>query len=259
MKDFKKMLLTLLCSYLIIGLCWISKDIIIHENNKDGLPVLGYHGVVSDQEKQNHYQNNPYFLSQSQFDQQMKYLAQNNYQCLTMQDVEDYYRGNKKIAKKAVCLTFDDGYLNFNTVVKPIIKKYNLHATCFVIGYKVKHNKAGYLHQADIKNDQYVSYYSHSYNLHHFARIHHLKKIETLSTEEIKKDFDTNIVSNQYFAFPYGVSSQNAQSYLKNSSTHLAFSYNQNRNMTRADQQYLLPRYLMFDKMPFFYYKWIIE
>lgn len=37
----------------------------------------------------------------------MKYLAENNYQCLSMKEVEDYYHGKKEISKKAVCLTFD--------------------------------------------------------------------------------------------------------------------------------------------------------
>ena len=41
-----------------------------------------------------------------------------------MEDVEAYYHGKKEVSKKAVCLTFDDGYKNFNTIVKPIIKKY---------------------------------------------------------------------------------------------------------------------------------------
>ena len=77
----------------------------------------------------------------------------------------------------------------------------------------------------------------------------------------IKKDFEKNkgLVSTDYFAFPYGVSCQNAQDYLKSSSVKLAFSYNQNRHMTCNDKQYLLPRYLMFSNMPFPLFKWWIE
>ena len=80
-------------------------------------------------------------------------------------------------------------------------------------------------------------------------------------TNEIKKDFEKNkgLVSTDYFAFPYGVSCQNAQDYLKSSSVKLAFSYNQNRHMTCNDKQYLLPRYLMFSNMPFPLFKWWIE
>lgn len=82
-----------------------------------------------------------------------------------------------------------------------------------------------------------------------------------MTIDEIKKDFEKNkdLVSTDYFAFPYGVSCQNAQDYLKSSSVKLAFSYNQNRHMTRHDKQYLLPRYLMFSNMPFFLFKWWVE
>ena len=151
--------------------------------------------------------------------------------------------------------------INFNTIVKPIIKKYNLQATNFVIGYKTKTNNPLYLQTNDLKNDQYVEYYSHSYDMHHIGHLPYKKKIETMTTNEIKKDFEKNkgLVSTDYFAFPYGVSCQNAQDYLKSSSVKLAFSYNQNRHMTCNDKQYLLPRYLMFSNMPFPLFKWWIE
>lgn len=261
LKTIKKVVLCILTFCLIIAVCWISRDIIRHYLNIDALPVLGYHGVVSDKDKEKKYKDNIYFMSTSEFDKQMKYLADQDYECLSMKDVEDYYLGNREISKKAVCLTFDDGYKNFNTVVKPIIEKYNLKATCFVIGYKTTIKNPLYLKQEDLINDQYVEYYSHSYDLHHNAKVPRKKLIETLSVEDIEKDFqkNENIVSDDYFAFPYGISCQNAQTYLEKSDVHLAFGYNENRHLKRSDNQYLLPRYLMFANMPYIYYKWIVQ
>ena len=51
MKNILKIILCVLVCYVTIGLGWITKDVIIHENVKDGIAVLGYHGVVSDKEK----------------------------------------------------------------------------------------------------------------------------------------------------------------------------------------------------------------
>ena len=198
MKNILTIILCVLVCYVTIALGWITKDMIIHENVKDGIAVLGYHGVVSDKEKKENYASNPYFMSVSQFEKQMKYLAENNYQCLSMKEVEGYYHGKKEISKKAVCLTFDDGYKNFNTVIKPIIKKYKLQATNFVIGYKTKTNNLLYLQKEDLKNDQYVEYYSHSYNMHHIGHLPYKKKIETMTIDEIKKDFEKNNVLYQY-------------------------------------------------------------
>lgn len=39
-------------------------------------------------------------MSVSEFEKQMKYLADHNYQCLSMKDVEAYYHGKKKHLKK---------------------------------------------------------------------------------------------------------------------------------------------------------------
>lgn len=51
MKNILKLILCVLVCYVTIGLGWITKDVIIHENVKNGIAVLGYHGVVSDKEK----------------------------------------------------------------------------------------------------------------------------------------------------------------------------------------------------------------
>lgn len=261
MKNICKIILCVLICYIFIGIGWLTKDYIVHQNCKDGIPVLGYHGVVSDKEKKEKYSSNQYFMSESEFEKQMKYLYDHDYQCLTMQEVNDYYHKKIKVKQKSVCLTFDDGYKNFNTVVKPILQKYNLKATCFVIGYKTTLNNPLYLQKEDLINDEYVEYYSHSYNLHHIAHLPYQKLIETLTVEEIAEDFQLNkdIVSSDYFAFPYGVSCENAKTYLQNSSVKLAFGYNQNRTMTTKDNQYLLPRYLVFSNIPMFLFEWWIE
>ena len=164
-----------------------------------------------------------------------------------------------QLPKKAVALTFDDGYKSFNTIVKKVLQKYNFQATCFVIGYKTTIDNPKYLKKEDLINDENVQYYSHSYNFHHCQKA--LKMIETLSKEQINDDFNQNknIVSSKYFAFPYGVASEESFSVLKQQNVSLAFGYNQNRNMTRKDNQYLLPRYSMFANMPFIYFKWICQ
>lgn len=261
MKNMIKIILCVLVCYVFIGIGWMTKDFVVHQMCKDGIPVLGYHGVISNQEKEEKYADNQYFMSVSEFEEQMKYLSDNDYQSLTMADVNDYYHKKIEVDGKSVCLTFDDGYKNFNTVVKPILQKYNLKATCFVIGYKTTLDNPLYLHKEDLNNDEYVEYYSHSYDLHHIAHLPYQKLIETLSIEEIAADFAKNegIVSTEYFAFPYGVSCKNAQTYLENSSVKLAFGYNQNRTLTRQDDQYLLPRYLVFSHIPMFLFKWWVE
>lgn len=265
MKKWKKRLLCLLVFCLCIILLWGIKIVVTHELGKDGLPVLGYHAVVRDDVKETYYANDTYVMSESKFKEQMKYLHDNNYKTLTMDEVYDYYYGDFKLEKKVVVLTFDDGYKNFEEIVKPILETYDLHATCFVIGEKLETTKhrigLDYLQSEDLANDSHVAYYSHSYGLHHKASGLDRKKVDTMNKDAIQKDFDKskNVLDSTYFAFPYGRSNEKAESVLKENNVLLGFGYNQNRNMKRLDNVYLLPRYLMFSQMPLWYFKWIVE
>lgn len=261
MKKILKIIMCILSCYALIGLGWITKDMIIHEQCKNGIPILGYHGVVEDQEKKLNYAHNTYFMSVSELEKQFAYLHDHQFQTLTMNEVNEYYHQQKQVPEKCVCITFDDGYKNFLTLVKPLLQKYNLKATCFVIGHKAISDNPLYLQKDELINDDYVQFYSHSYDLHHIAHLPKQKLIETLSVKEIQQDFlnNENIVSSDYFAFPYGVTSSNAKQYLASSQVKLAFGYNQNRTMTYHDNPYCLPRYQMFAGIPMFLFQWWIE
>ena len=237
----------------------IIVDILISHQITHGIPVIGYHGVVNDDEKQQKYANNPYFLSQTQFEKHMKYLYDNNFQTLSMKDIDDYYYKKKDFHKKSVALTFDDGYLNCKTIVEPILKKYHFQATCFVIGQHINDNHPLFLKEKDIHNNAYLCYYSHSYNLHRKAPGIDKKIIETLSLQQISQDFQNSSVDHTYFAYPYGRSVPQIKSVLRKNNVRLAFSYNQFHHLTRQDDWDYLPRYMILDWMPQTYFQWIVK
>lgn len=266
MKNIKRILIAVLVSYIVIAFLWTGKVYIIHQQHLDGLPVLGYHSVVSDEEKKQYHSRNPYVMSVSKFEEQMQYLYDNSYHTLTMEETYAYYMGYTELLTPSIVLTFDDGFENFNTVVKPILERFDFHATNFVIGHKLsKIDKPNtllpYLKQEDIINDSYVSYYSHTYDLHRFSTLPYHKLIETASLDEIRQDFEKSIgiIDTTFFAYPYGISSDNMLIALQENNTKLAFSYNQMRHMSHKDNQYMLPRYQMFSAMPMWYFTWIIE
>ncbi len=87
------------------------------------VPILMYH-AVSDQT----WGLTGLFLSPSDMEAQLKYLTENDYDPIFFSDLPhlDQY-------KKPVILTFDDGYNNNYTDLYPLLKKYNVKATIFVI------------------------------------------------------------------------------------------------------------------------------
>lgn len=87
------------------------------------VPVLMYH-AVSDQT----WGLEGLFLSPPDMEAQLKYLTENGYDPIFFSDLPhlDQYR-------KPVILTFDDGYNNNYTDLYPLLQKYNVKATIFVI------------------------------------------------------------------------------------------------------------------------------
>ena len=70
--------------------------------------------------------------SVNEFDRQMKFLAESGYKTLSSKEFLEYKKGNLKI-KKGIFITFDDGWRDNFIYAYPILKKYNLKATCFLV------------------------------------------------------------------------------------------------------------------------------
>ncbi len=87
------------------------------------VPVLMYHAVSDDL-----WGFEELFVSPSDMEEQLAYLVDNGYDPIFFEDldhVQDY--------DKPVILTFDDGYLDNYTELYPLLQKYNVKATVFVI------------------------------------------------------------------------------------------------------------------------------
>jgi hypothetical protein len=67
------------------------------------------------------------------FEEQCRHLAENGYKTLSSQEVLLMLKGELSIPPKAVMITFDDGLKHVWSVAFPILKKYGLCATCFLI------------------------------------------------------------------------------------------------------------------------------
>ena len=94
------------------------------------IPILMYH-YVRDVLKGDQA---AYVLSvaPAEFERQMRYLRDNGFTTLTMQDVDLVLMGRKELPPKAVALTFDDGYHDFYTNAAPVMKRFDLTATNYV-------------------------------------------------------------------------------------------------------------------------------
>jgi peptidoglycan/xylan/chitin deacetylase (PgdA/CDA1 family) len=91
-------------------------------------PIAMYHSVNPEAVDENRLE-----VSVENFERQMRFLKENNYNVLRLEELADLIGGKKKISPRTIALTFDDGYKDNYKYVFPILKKYNLPATMFVI------------------------------------------------------------------------------------------------------------------------------
>lgn len=120
------------------------------------IPIIYYHSVAP--AKNHAWFRNYLTLELKYFEEHLKYFVRNGYKHIFLRDLvinkedpdlhqddkmgveirekdsldPDLHRDDKRASKKAVCLTFDDGYLDNFIYVYPLLKKYNAKATIFV-------------------------------------------------------------------------------------------------------------------------------
>lgn len=67
------------------------------------------------------------------FEGQMEYLYKSGYRTLKIDELLDFISGKLTIKEKSVVVTFDDAWLDNYIYAFPVIKKYKINATIFVI------------------------------------------------------------------------------------------------------------------------------
>jgi len=89
-------------------------------------PILAYHMI----EPQFQY---ALAISDKTFEKQMKFFKERHYNLVTLEQLAILIREHKKIPPRTVSITFDDGYQDNYTYAFPVLKKYGIPATIFLI------------------------------------------------------------------------------------------------------------------------------
>ena len=211
-----------------------EKKKIATTSSKSGLPVLMYH-FFYDKNVSSGKDNN--YMEISDFENQIKYLTDNDFYFPTWQEVEDYIDGKISLPDKSVVITVDDGDDSFFELAVPIIQKYNAKATSFVItswyGYRANNKQAN------------ISYQSHSDCMHEGAN----GKGVMLSwsydkiLEDVKQSSQT-LGGSTVFCYPFGHYNDLDKRVLKDAGYRLAFTTEGGR-VYKGSDKFALPRVRM--------------
>ena len=119
--------------------------------------------------------------------EQFKYLHDNGYVTLTIQQFNDWYDGKIEVPEKSVLLTIDDGGMGTSisdgNVLIPLLEKYEINATLFLI--------TAWWSKDDYKSD-YLDVESHGFDIHKQGSCGD-KRLVCLDKEQLKSIFSEKL------------------------------------------------------------------
>ncbi|MDR1522329.1 MAG: polysaccharide deacetylase family protein [Streptococcaceae bacterium] len=149
------------------------------------VPTLMYHHITHEITDNN-------CLTPEDFEFQLDTLKKDGYTSVSPEEAYLIFTENKKPAKKVICLTFDDGFDDFYKNAYPLLKKYNMKATSFVVTNFL--NKINYLTDPQIlemKKSGLISFQSHTASHQSMESLNVKDQLEQLQTS--KKHLDNSL------------------------------------------------------------------
>lgn len=249
-------------SLIVLGLLTLSLYSILRPQS---IPVLAYHDIKLKDEMTDEDWATGFVIPVELFEKQMKYLKDNNYVTLTMDEFYCWMKKECKVPRKSVVITFDDGCRGVYDYVLPIIKKYEIKATAFVITSRIRPQNEvsanyNFLTEEMIRESRRIysglEFHSHSHNLH--RSIGQEAAVHILNDEELDKDvikateiLDTNIIS-----YPFGASNERFVTILKENNYIMGFRYGKPFVRARqTDDIFNIPRVTIAGDLNFTRYK----
>lgn len=223
------------------------------EKNAESIPVLLYHFFHT----HNKYENMTSVISlrTDKFEEQLKYLTDNNFMTLKLRDLELYVEGKVQIKENSVVLTIDDANETVFSLAYPIIEKYKINATVFAITARDQYIIG--------KQTEYVEIHSHTHDMHItkqcsggqgglFKCVDYNKGLEDLRKS---KELLNNTT---YLAYPFGEYTDLSIKLLKDAGYTMAFTTNYG-NAKVGDDKYLIPRIYIYNQYTIKTFKRIVN
>ncbi|SDO78755.1 polysaccharide deacetylase family protein [Selenomonas ruminantium] len=203
------------------------------------VPVLNYHQI-------NDRDENALTVHTDQFEAQMKYLAEEGYHVITPEEMINAWENNEKLPEKPVIITFDDGYADNYRNAFPILQKYNLKATIFLISDYVSTypNYLTWTQISEMQDSGLIDFESHT--LSH-------EQLDSTSPEDTwnqldgsKKALEWHLQKEiNFLAYPCGSYDEELQQLVKKAGYKGAFTVNYGL-ADKGENHYILDRVPIF-------------
>ena len=184
------------------------------------IPILLYHNFVTtvpDTDPDNfNYINTP-----ASFEENIKTLLEYGYTIISMEDLENANTGKANLPNKPIIITLDDGYYSNYEYIYPILKKYNIKASIFIVTNKIGREIDGIKYLSwdnclEMQNSGLVEIFSHS-TKHVFYNKLSVRELRD-DVKESYKLIEEHLGKQdlKVFAYPYGAYTNETVRTLKN-------------------------------------------
>lgn len=197
------------------------------------LPIIMYHSVLSNPKKADTYVVTPENLRSD-----LKYLKNNGFETVVVQDLIDYVHGSGTLPEKPVMITFDDGHYNTLYYALPILDEMDMRAVLSVVGlyadiftqHPDPNPNYAYLSWDEVQlliDSGRFEIQNHSYAMHSIGDRKGSQRKNGESVAAYSASFCTDVMRQQLllqekcgitataFTYPFGLVSAEAQEYLE--------------------------------------------
>ena len=213
----------------------------VEDKDTDGISVLMYHYFYDDTKGE--VGENSNYTAKTSFEEQLKYLKDNNYYFPTMRELDMYLDRQIELPSKSVIITMDDGEASNYSIAYPLALQYKIPMVMFVVTSWT--NVSGDLQQEMI-NSGYMTMQSHTHDMHRAgcSGQGHGGVMQCIDynagVEDLKKSKEL-IGNSDSLAYPFGDHNDTTIKMLAEAGYSLAFTTTYGR-VTRGQHKLALPR-----------------
>jgi peptidoglycan/xylan/chitin deacetylase (PgdA/CDA1 family) len=199
------------------------------------VPVLMYHSI-DHRDKETKLSVSP-----ESFARQMEFLHKNHYNVVTLDKIVSYIEKKERIPPRTLAITFDDGFYNNYEYAFPMLKKYNIPATVFVIVGSI--GKPGWVKWSELKemsDSGVITIGSHTLS-HGWLPTTGTKKLRSeleASKEILEKNLGRNV---DFFCYPIGAFDDRVKKAVKEADYACAVTTNPDK-VRSTDDRYAIKR-----------------
>ncbi len=183
-------------------------------NEKVKIPIIMYHYVEYVKDI-NDLIRKKLNINPALFDGHLKGLKEAGYKTYFVKDVSDILDGKINYSTQSAMLTFDDGYEDFYTDVFPLLKKYQMKATMYIVYDFI--GRKGFMNEEEIKEilaSGLVELGSHT--LDHLYLKYLPESTQRKQVIESKQKLEETFgIKVKTFAYPYGAFSEETVNFVK--------------------------------------------